>query len=355
MALNSSLNYTSNEVGRNSNSSMGASVGASKKLLKDKLNTNLGVLYNNSQGDMNSSSVFGVKFNNSYVLLQKHNFNMSIISMFRSSTASKKYNDLNATLNYSYTIDKIKLPAKKEAKKEDKIVSDPILKISHKDKTYEGTRNQIIKQLQDLQLALRPIPKEDAAELEHLLTLATLTPDDESFKEKALNYLKAYDSNNDILDKYNQYMLETVKSLEAEMIRKDEGFENAYVLALGRVNKHPLHGVDAKDITNKASYNSYLKLVERKDKKLQPLLVHRWMLKEITTLANTSPAEIHLNENLSVFNKEELMPFFKMMKDKKTDAEVIEELKIKLIPFYHDLALKNVKDDEVEFKHLKIN
>ncbi|WP_196216466.1 hypothetical protein [Flavobacterium sp. LC2016-01] len=355
VALNSSLNYTSNEVGRNSNSSMGASVGASKKLLKDKLNTNLGVLYNNSQGDMNSSSVFGVKFNNSYVLLQKHNFNMSIISMFRSSTASKKYNDLNATLNYSYTIDKIKLPAKKEAKKEDKIVSDPILKISHKDKTYEGTRNQIMKQLQDLQLALRPIPKEDADELEHLLTLATLTPDDESFKEKALNYLKAYDSNNDILDKYNQYMLETVKSLEAEMIRKDEGFENAYVLALGRVNKHPLHGVDAKDITNKTSYNSYLKLVERKDKKLQPLLVHRWMLKEITTLANTSPAEIHLNENLSVFNKEELMPFFKMMKDKKTDAEVIEELKIKLIPFYHDLALKNVKDDEVEFKHLKIN
>ncbi|MEP6929245.1 MAG: hypothetical protein ABI850_04500 [Flavobacterium sp.] len=355
IALNSSLNYTSNEVGQNDNSSVGASVGASKKLFKDKLNTNFGVLYNNSQGNMNSSSVFGVKFNNSYMLLEKHNFNMSIISMFRSSSNAKKFNDLTATLNYSYSIDKIKLPAKKEPKQETKVISDPILKIKHKDKTYEGTRNEIIKQLQDLQLALRPMPKEDSDDLQHLLTLTTLTPDDESFKEKALNYLKAYDLNNDILDRYNKYILETVKSLEEDMIRKDEGFENDYVMALGRVNKHKMHGVNEQDVTNKVSYNSYLKLVERKNKKLQPLLVHRWMLKEISILVNTPADEIHQNENLSGFNKEELSHFFKMMKDKKTDTEVIEELKTKMIPFYHDLALKNVKEDEVEFKHLKNN
>lgn len=355
VALNSSLNYTLNEVGITSNSSAGASVGASKKLFKDKLNTNLGVLYNNSQGDMNSSSVFGVKFNNSYVLLEKHNFNMSIISMFRSSTNAKKFNDLTAILNYSYSIDKIKLPAKKEAKKEPKIVSDPILKIKYKDKTYEGTRNEIIKQLQDLQLALRPMPQEDADELQHLLTLTTLTPDDKTFEEKALNYLKAYDLNNDILDRYNNYILETVQSLQEEMVGKDEGFENDYVMALGRVNKHKLHGTNEQDAPNKASYNSYQKLVERKNKKLQPLLVHRWMLAEISTLANTPADKIHKNENLSNFNKQELSHFFKMMKDKKTDAEVVEELKNKLIPFYHDLAIKNIKDDEVEFKYLKNN
>lgn len=355
IAFNSSLNYTSNEVGQNNNSSAGASVGASKKLFKDKLNTNFGLLYNNSQGNRISSSVFGVKFNNSYVLLEQHNFNMSIISMFRSSSNANKFNDLTATLNYSYSIDKIKLPAKKEPKKESKIVSDPVLKIKHNEKTYEGTRNEIIKQLQDLHLTLRPIPKEDSDELQHLLTLTTLTPDDDSFKEKALNYLKAYDLNNGILDRYNNYILETVKSLEEEMIRKDEGFENDYVQALGRVNKHKMHGVNEQDVTNKTSYNSYLKLVERKNKKLQPLLIHRWMLNEISILDNTSADEIHKNENLSSFNKQELGHFFKMMKDKKTDTEVIEELKIKLIPFYHDLALKNVKDDEVEFKHLKNN
>lgn len=355
VGLNSSLNYTNNQVGINNSSSTGASVGASKKLFKDKLNTNLGFLYNNSQGDMNSSSVFGIKFNNSYTLLDQHNFSMNIISMFRSSTNTQKFNDLTATFNYAYSIDKVKLPAKKEPKKEKEIVLNPVLKINYKEKTYQGTRDEIIKQLQDLQLALRPIPKEDSDELQHLLTLTTLTPDDESFKEKALTYLKAYDLNNDILDKYNNYILETVKSLQEEMKRKDEGFENDYVMALGRVNKHKLHGVNEEDITDKTSYKSYLKLVERKNKKLQPLLVHRWMINEISILANTPAAEIHQNENLSNFNKQELNQFFKMMKEKKTDTEVIEELKIKLIPFYHDLALKNVKDDEVEFKYLKIN
>ena len=355
VGLNSSLNYTNNQVGINNSFSTGASVGASKKLFKDKLNTNLGFLYNNSQGDMNSSSVFGIKFNNSYTLLDQHNFSLNIISMFRSSTNTQKFNDLTATFNYAYSIDKLKLPAKKEPKKEKEVVLNPVLKINYKEKTYQGTRDEIIKQLQDLQLALRPIPKEDSNELQHLLTLTTLTPDDESFKEKALTYLKAYDLNNDILDKYNNYILETVKSLQEEMKQKDEGFENDYVMALGRVNKHKLHGVNEEDITDKTSYKSYLKLVERKNKKLQPLLVHRWMINEISILANTPAAEIHQNENLSNFNKQELNQFFKMMKEKKTDTEVIEELKIKLIPFYHDLALKNVKDDEVEFKYLKIN
>jgi hypothetical protein len=355
IALNSSLNYTSNEVAQNNSSSLGASVGASKKIFKDKLNTNFGLLYNNSQGNTNSNSVFGVKFNNSYMLLGQHNFNMSIISMFRSSSNAKKFNDLTATLNYSYSLDKIKLPAKKESKEKEKIILDPILKIKYKDKTYEGTRNKITKQLQDLQLALRPIPKEDSDELEHLLKLANLTPDDESFKEKAINYLKEYELNNTILDRYNKYILETVKSLQKEMLRTDEGFENDYTVAQGRVNKHKMHGVDIKYITNKTSYNSYLKLVERKNKKLQPLLIHRWMLNEISILSNTSADEIHQNENLSNFNKQELGHFFKMMKDKKTDTEVIKELKIKLIPFYHDLAIKKTKDDQVEFKYLKNN
>lgn len=354
VALNSSLNYTNNQVGINNSSSSGASVGASKKLFKDKLNTNLGFLYNNSQGDMNSSSVFGIKFNNSYTLLEQHNFSLNIISMFRSSTNTQKFNDLTATFNYAYSIDKIKLPTKKEPKKEKEIVLNPVLKINYKEKTYQGTRNEIIKQLQDLQLALRPIPKEDSDELQHLLTLTTLTPDDESFKEKAVNYLKVYDLNNDILDKYNNYILQTVKSLQEEMKQKDEGFENDYVMALGRVNKHKLHGVNEEDITDRTSYKSYLKLVDRKNRKLQPLLVHRWMINEISILANTPAAEIHQNENLSNFNKQQLNQFIKMMKEKKTDAAVIEELKIKLIPFYHDLAT-NVKGDEVEFKYLKSN
>lgn len=102
-ALNSSLNFTSSQVGLFDNSSLGASVGASKKLLKEKLNSNFGLLYNNTQSDTDSSAVFGIKLNNSYTLLQKHNFALGLISMFRSSTNRAADNDLMLNFNYGYS------------------------------------------------------------------------------------------------------------------------------------------------------------------------------------------------------------------------------------------------------------
>lgn len=102
-ALNSSLNYTNNQVGRFDNSSVGASVGVSKKLLKEKLNSNFGVLYNNTQSDVSTSSVFGVKLNNSYTLLKKHNFTLGMISMFRTSTDRPENNDIMLNFNYGYS------------------------------------------------------------------------------------------------------------------------------------------------------------------------------------------------------------------------------------------------------------
>lgn len=102
-ALNSSLNYTSNQVGLYDNSSIGASVGVSKKLLKEKMNTNFGLLYNSTQSDADSSSVFGINLNNSYVLLQKHNFSLGLISMFRSVKDRPNNNDIMLNFNYGYS------------------------------------------------------------------------------------------------------------------------------------------------------------------------------------------------------------------------------------------------------------
>jgi hypothetical protein len=102
-ALNSSLNYTSNTVGQFDNSSMGASIGVSKKVLKEKMIANFGLLYNNTESQTNSSSVFGVKLNNSYTLMKKHIFSLSAISMFRNSSSAPSNNDILLNLNYNYS------------------------------------------------------------------------------------------------------------------------------------------------------------------------------------------------------------------------------------------------------------
>jgi hypothetical protein len=103
MGLNSSLNYTKNTVSRLDNSSLGASVSISKKILAEKMNINFGMLYNNTESKFNSSSVFGVKLNNSYTLLKKHNFALNIISMFRNSSTTIGNNDVTLNFNYSYS------------------------------------------------------------------------------------------------------------------------------------------------------------------------------------------------------------------------------------------------------------
>jgi hypothetical protein len=103
VALNSSLNYTNNTVGQFDNSSVGSSVGVSKKVLKEKMIANFGLLYNSTKSETNSSSVFGIKLNNSYTLMTKHIFSLSTISMFRNSSSAPNNNDILLNFNYNYS------------------------------------------------------------------------------------------------------------------------------------------------------------------------------------------------------------------------------------------------------------
>jgi len=202
-------------------------------------------------------------------------------------------------------------------------------------------------------LALNPVPTEESTHLEHLLTLATLAPDDKDFKEKVLDYLEAYNTEAENLKRYKEYVIEAAQKLEKEMKNKDESLENAYVMAIGRVNSHKLHGVNEADITDKTAYKSYLKLVERSDNNRDQLMHHRWMLKEISTVAKMPATEIQQNQYIADFSKQEVQEAFKLIKDKKSETEIAAAIELKMIPFYHELAVKNATIDEIDLKHIQ--
>lgn len=101
-ALNSSVNYTKNTAGNLDNSSSGGSVSVTKKLFKEKLQTNLGILYNDTQGNSSKSSVLGLKLNAGYTLLKKHSLALSAIQMQRQSVR-KDSQDLTLNFNYNYS------------------------------------------------------------------------------------------------------------------------------------------------------------------------------------------------------------------------------------------------------------
>lgn len=353
LSFNGSINNTYGQTDGGKNFIIGPTIGASKLFLEKKLNATASTSYNTSYNNgEKQNDIFNFRLNGSYIYLEKHNFNMSVITLFN-KTATGKNNDLTATLSYTYSFDKIKMRPKREPRTEEDMNLTPILKINLNGKALEGTRDQITAQLKEMQLALNPLPEKESTNLEHLLTQATLASDDKQFKEKVLDYLETYQTEAENVKKYNNYLSEAAKKLEAEMKNKDESLENAYVAAIGRVNSHKLHGVDETAITDKTAHKSYLKLVERSNSNRDQLTRHRWMLKEISALAKLPAAEIQQNPTAVVFSAEQVGEAFKAIKDKKSGPEIIADIEVKMIPFYHEIALKNAKTDEIDLNHIQ--
>jgi hypothetical protein len=101
MALNTSLNYTLNTVSIMNSSSKGGAVSVSKKMLKDKLNNNLGFLYNTTNTGTTSNSVLGIKYMANYTVFKKHNFSLGAIQMFKKNPTNN-LNELTVNFNYGY-------------------------------------------------------------------------------------------------------------------------------------------------------------------------------------------------------------------------------------------------------------
>lgn len=352
--LVASLNNTYGKTDSGKNLIIGPTIGATKLFFDKKFTTSAATSYNTSYNDgVKQNDIFNFRVNGSYIYQQKHNFSAGIIALF-SNSQTHKNNDLTATLTYTYSFDKIKLRPKREPKTEDEKVQklEPILKINLNGKTFEGTRDEISTQLKEMQLALQPLPAEEAIKLEELLNATTLAKDEKEFKEKALDYLEAYYTEAETLEKYNDYFSESVQKLEKDMIRKDESLENDYSIAIGRVNSHSLHNVNNPDV-NTPSYKSYMKLVERAENNRKKLVNHRWMLKEIGALAKVPTSQIQQNQYAADFTKQEIGEAFQLINNKKAATEITDAIELKMIPFYHELAVKNAVNDEIELKHIQ--
>lgn len=333
---------------------IGPTLGVTKLFMDRKLNSSFSTSYNSSFSNGNKQNdIFNLRLTGSYLYLEKHNFNMSVISLFGKTTTNRN-NDLTATLTYAYSFDKIKLrQTPKAVKKDEKQLGENILKINFKDYKLEGTREQITQQLKDLQQQLGSLPEEEINKLEHLLTLATLTPDEARFKDKVIDYLEEYQVAAEVVKKYNQLIVQAIQKVEKEISNKDESFESAYATAISRVNSHKLHGKNASEITDKISYNSYQKLVERSNKAKQKLQAHRFMQTEFSKLSKADAKEIEQNKYLLSYNKKEIEEAYKLITNKKPDTEIIAQLEQKLIPFYHELAVANGMNEEVELKYIQ--
>ncbi|OWP74910.1 hypothetical protein [Flavobacterium oreochromis] len=101
VVFNTSLNHTINSVSTASSSASGAAFSVSKKLFNEKMNTNLGVLYNANSTNESQSSLLGFKLMSNYLLFKKHNLSLSALQMIR-KTPTTSATDLTVNFNYNY-------------------------------------------------------------------------------------------------------------------------------------------------------------------------------------------------------------------------------------------------------------
>ncbi|MBE0391549.1 hypothetical protein [Flavobacterium sp. PL002] len=341
-----SLNNTYSKLENENNLIIGPTLGISKLFYDNKLNTSFSSSYNTSfaNGDK-KNDVFNFRLSSSYVYLEKHNFSLGVISLLSKSAAINN-NDLTATFSYTYSFDKIKLRAKKEVKSDKELTLDTTVKINFKGKVYEGTKEEISKQLQELQLHLQAMPTAEITILEKLLTEVSLAQEDKEIKDKVLDYLEKEDANATIIKKQNQYLLEVIKKIEQDMLRKDESFEIDDIKATENFNNHTVENANSSEDT--ASHNMYLQLENERNVNHNRLINHRWMLNEFSILVKTPVKELQQNEYFTKFCKQELEETFNLIADDKDEIDIKNQMEQKIIPFYHELAKNNSGNDKME-------
>lgn len=351
--LTAAINNTLGNTDAGKNLIIGPTIAANKLFFDKKLNTSAAISYNTSSNNgVKQNDIINFRLNGSYIYKEKHNFSMNAISLFN-NTKTTQNKDFTATLSYSYSFDKIKLrPTKKAQSKDlqDSIPSKPTIKMLYKGQTYEGTREEIAIQLDNIKYNTRLLPKAEQNVLKELLLTMNQATTDKEFKNKALDYILALESNAKYIVKYEEFLLQTYKKLEQDMIIIDESLEKEYLYVVGLLNKHPFNNKKEEEISNKSAYKSYLKLIERGEQNTVKLMRHRWMYNEILLVSKTASNAIHENENVANFSTTIIDEVFELIKNKKTANSITNTIELKLIPFYHSLALQNATIADVKIK-----
>lgn len=320
--VTSSVNMSYNTLGSETSTIYGPIVSVNKQFFDKKLNSNASVSYNNSisNGEV-QNQITNVRVRNTYSYKKKHNFNLNLLSQFRSGTNSTQ--NFTATFGYNYVFDKFKpninFGERKKKVKQPKVkktsTKDIVVQFKYKDSLYSGTLPQVNIQLQRIQNHSKfdYIPTYKKGELAVLRQDVSKEKDAKLYKEKALEFLKQLYSYETFLENYEALIYETLLELQIEMNQLDYAYENAYVEAIVKVNGDALNKLSdvERNQAPQEQQNTYNANVKKADKALKRLISHRWMLdyvmayKTLEDVKNPDPylAEILDVEKINIFRK----------------------------------------------------
>lgn len=335
MNITAAINGTVNTIGREDATTWGPTVSVNKKFFDKKLNTGFAASYNTSEHQSGTTSITNFRANASYVYLEKHNFNLNAIQLFK-ALPSGNNQELTITFGYNYTFD-LGMQKKKQRKKsavevkEPRVIKEKRIKefeFSYRTHLFKGAHATISKEIfaiinTEKFTTMRQL-KEVIVKLETLeARLMTLENENNKvYKKAAFGYLNELYKNKDFLDTYHRLAIKSLRKLYADAVSIGADVKEDYLALLAKHNTAEKNSIkiSKKDIEK-------LQLKEKRYK------AHKWMQAQIRVLTLKDVKE---NKGLlNDFKNKELINVFSMLNAGKTAQDVTQYLEIEFADFYH--------------------
>ncbi|MCX2680554.1 hypothetical protein OOZ15_11430 [Galbibacter sp. EGI 63066] len=358
LAMNVSLagNASYNTVGEDKNLTLGPTLSVGKQFFDKKLRTSFSSSYNTTMANgEQQGSVYNFRLGGNYVYLEKHNFSLNLLSLFRNGATSSG-NDFTATLAYSYTFDNFKVKFNRNRKVRDPIYNEPKVRFRYRDVTYSGTLTEVIEQLDNVQTSsqFENIPLSKTGTLQLLFETVKEQEKAKPFKENALIFLEELYRFGDFLEVYDRLVFEVINKLKRDMRNIDYRLEKRFVNQKTELDGHELKNKDLNNLTE--SEKELLPDFRAHEKELlvrqQKMVGHRWMEVQIYGYNSIQ----HIKEPdalLEEFKEKESEKAYKIYEEYSDLEEISVYLELQMIDFYYKKSLNVVDPNDFELKYIE--
>ncbi|MEO0525854.1 MAG: hypothetical protein AAFZ89_01440 [Bacteroidota bacterium] len=360
LTISFAANTAYNTIGDTDNNlTLGPTLAVGKQFFDKKLRANFSSSYNTSftNGEQ-QNSVYNFRLGGNYVWLQKHNFSLNILTLFRNTDLASN-TDFTVTFGYTYTFDNFKLNLRRGDQNADNRAlgkRENRLSFRYRSVVYSGTIATINQQLtnvfQSSQFAAIPLFKKD--ELTILLATAKEQTKADAYKKSALLFLEELYTYSDFQKLYNEALYNVIEKIQRDMRNIDIVLERLFVETKVELDKHPLKNDPDNTNATEEQWTAYKRLVAEQETRLEKLVGHRWM--EIQFLRyNDIKVVTRPGGYLREFKSNMSSKSYKLY-DSEADLEKLENyLEEQIIDFYYKKSLEIADPDKFELKYINKN
>ncbi len=356
MSITAGVNASFNTTLDTDNTTIGPTLAISKLFLDKKLRSSFAASYNQSSvnGEL-QNTILNFRVNAGYQLLEKHQLNLSALSLFRNNNVAggnNLSNDFTVTFGYNYSFTTGKKTTPRERKQTPGIPASNLTTIQFRanGQIYEGTSPEVYEQINTLNNASR-IDNAPAAAMEkinlaklHLLDLKN--GDNKELKNAAIDYLTAIEEYNAFAKAYEDGLLFAIKQLTRDARAIDSNIARDYAFADDKITSHKYKGVPPTEVQDKNAedYTEYVSLYKNYELQSKKFIHHRYMLDRIKAIRTIR--DINKEPQLQQFKKAQITKVYDAYGDiKKTPSSISELLTGDLIIYYQNLAAKFADND----------